>query len=187
MFSSKSSNDYTAQLKYMFYLQTKPNMDDSVNWVISLLKEYTSRRFVRWPPATAWQFKHSLVSSCFGIANFSPNEQTLLLIEFEMYQLSISVLLTWVVWFPNCFQSGTNMHSLRWVNACQEETYCNILFHFISFHFNSLFGHLVPYKHQRQVLNILEIIHVATLVRAHTHAHTHTQTRTHTHTWLFPP
>ena len=53
------------------------------------------------------------------------------------------------------------------------------------FHFNSLFGHLVPYKHQRQVPNNLEIIHVATLVRAHTHAHTHT--RTHTHTWLFPP
>ena len=51
------------------------------------------------------------------------------------------------------------------------------------FHFNSLFGHLVPYKHQRQVLpNILEIIHVATLVRAHTHAHTHTQIHAHIHT-----
>ena len=54
--------------------------------------------------------------------------------------------------------------------------------HFIfSFHFNSLFGHLVPYKHQRQVPNILEIIHVATLVRAHTRAHTHTYTHTYTH------
>ena len=51
----------------------------------------------------------------------------------------------------------------------------------MSFHFNSLFGHLVPYKHQRQVPNILEIIHVATLVRAHTHAHTHTYTHTYTH------
>ena len=54
-------------------------------------------------------------------------------------------------------------------------------FSFISFHFNSLIGHLVPYKHQRQVPNILEIIHVATLVRAHTHAHTHTYTHTYTH------
>ena len=52
-----------------------------------------------------------------------------------------------------------------------------------SFHFNSLFGHLVPYKHQRQVPNILEIIHVATLVRAHTNAHAHTHTRKYTHTY----
>ena len=54
----------------------------------------------------------------------------------------------------------------------------------ISFHFNSLFGHLVPYKHQRQVPNILEIILVATLVRAHTHAHTHTHKYTHTYTHM---
>ena len=50
------------------------------------------------------------------------------------------------------------------------------------FHFNSLFGHLVPYKHQRRVPTILEIIHVATLERAHTHAHTHTQIHAHIHT-----
>ena len=35
----------------------------------------------------------------------------------------------------------------------------------ISFNFDSLKGHLVPYKHQRRVPTILEIIHVATLVR----------------------
>ena len=52
------------------------------------------------------------------------------------------------------------------------------------YHFNSLFGHLVPYKHQRQVPNILEIIHVATLVRAHTHTHTHTHKYTHTYTHM---
>ena len=38
---------------------------------------------------------------------------------------------------------------------------------------------MVPYRHQRQVPNILQIIHVATLMRAHTQ--THTNTRTHTH------
>ena len=48
-----------------------------------------------------------------------------------------------------------------------------------SFHFNTLFGHLVPLKRQRQVPNILEIIH--------THAYTHTNTQTHTHTLPFTP
>ena len=47
----------------------------------------------------------------------------------------------------------------------------------ISFRFNSLFAHLVPYKHQRQVPNILEIIHIGTLIRTHTQTHT----RAHTH------
>ena len=31
------------------------------------------------------------------------------------------------------------------------------LHYFISFHLNSLFGHLVPYKHQRQVPNIKKL------------------------------
>ena len=48
-----------------------------------------------------------------------------------------------------------------------------IMYTTFSFHVNSLFGHLVPYKHQRQDPNILWIIHIGTLTHTRTHTHRH--------------